>query len=180
MIEFRYPFSLATRDEGQLAVELRALNMIPQLVILGTAGGVVIQSSIELTSAEFTAIKQVIAAHVPDPEFAAKREIAAAVTALLNSPDPAIRGQVNVTRVIATRLNDVAQLLAKVLAWAQTQPGFPLPTQAESALIESITSTPRLSEVMIVKAASEIMFLEQTGQLGQLEQPPPPMPPGNG
>lgn len=179
MIDFRYTFNLNERDEDQLAEELRALNIDTPLTIFGSAGVLQVKAERALTGSEYDAVAHAVNTHIPDAEFAAKREINNAVATLLHSPDAAVRGQVNVTRVLATRLNDATQLLAKVVAWMRAQPGSPALTDAEVEITNAFTLVPRLTEKQIVDAASEIMFLEQTGQL---EQPPSPspMPPNNG
>lgn len=105
---------------------------------------------------------------------AKQRDVQSAVAGLLLSTDPATRALLKILEVQQTRANDLAELLAKVLAWAVSQPGFPAWAGKEQEYAAALAATPRLTESAIQTRVVEMMLATDA------PQQPVPLSPGGG
>ncbi len=99
---------------------------------------------------------------------AKQRAVQSAVAGLLLSTDPATQALLKILEVQQTGANDLAELLAKLLAWAVAQPGFPAWVGREQEYALALAATPRLTESVIQSRVVQMMLAEA---------PPPSIPP---
>lgn len=109
-MEARYTYTLATRDEEQLRDEIAARQLPGFACICGSGDAVQVVFADPLTAEQVATLTAAVALHVPDPLAQAKRDRAAAITALMTSTDPFAVATRAFLRDLYTRLNDSREL----------------------------------------------------------------------